>query len=82
MDNQSLENIPPMMLGMFNALVTALRAFSKTHPNPDALIAAFRFYHAETIASFARDNLSQNAVEAYYVLLRDIAPNPDEWLTM
>ena len=72
-----------VLFGMLSAVQDAIRALVKTHPNPQAIIKAFREEHEGTMASFSLptlDAVPAKSYEAYRDFLRGIAPNADEWL--
>ena len=68
------------LFGMLSAVQVALRAIVRAHPDPDALEAAFRSEHEETMASLLPRPLPDVSLDAYRDFLSAVAPNQSAWL--
>ncbi len=66
------------LYGMLAALQVALPAIVKTHPDPDAVIRAFREEHEETIALLTAQAIPESAIDAYRDFLHGVWPNKDD----
>jgi hypothetical protein len=65
---------------MLAAVQAAIRAILTAHPNPHAVLAAFKFEHAETMAILLAQPLPDVAIQSYKDALRGMAPDPATWL--
>lgn len=63
--------------GMMAALRVSLRALTKSHPNPAALIAEFYQEHEETWALLVAQDIPDSVLESYRSMLFAITPNTD-----
>lgn len=66
--------------GMFCALQVAIRALSKTHPQPEKLIEALRHEHEESLALLNASPIPDQSIAAYRDFLGGMIPNPDDIL--
>lgn len=66
-----------VMYGMIAAIQVALRAFAKSHPNPDALIHAFQAEHEGSLALLIAQDIPDSALEVYHDTLKWFSPNID-----
>ncbi len=63
--------------GMMAALQVSLRALTKSHPNPAALIYEFHQEHEETWALLVAQDIPDSVLESYRSMLHAISPNTD-----
>ncbi|TPG46283.1 hypothetical protein EAH75_16895 [Rhodanobacter glycinis] len=63
--------------GMMAALQVSLRALTKSHPNPAALIYEFHQEHEETYALLVAQDIPDSVLESYRSMLHAISPNTD-----
>ena len=80
MNDSQFAEFRAAVFGMLSALQVALRAVVKTHPQPQALREAFQREHEEALSVLATKPLPSAAFDAYWEVVRGIAPNPDDWL--
>lgn len=71
--DQSAKNNANLM-GVQVALATAIRALIKTHPNPEALIAAMRMEHQESLALLTNMPIQDQTLEAFHVAWELVGP--------
>jgi hypothetical protein len=65
------------LYGMMAALQVSLRALTKSHPNPAALIHEFRLEHEETYALLVAQDIPDSVLDTYRRTLHAISPNTD-----
>lgn len=65
------------LAGTVLALSSAIRALIRTHPNPEALIAALNFEHQETLALISAAPIRERAVETFHTVWTSVGPSDE-----
>ena len=73
-----LEKLNADLMGSQIALGTAIRALIKTHPNPEALIAAMHHEHQDTLAHMTNMTIPEQVLEAYYTAWNLVGPKEQD----
>ena len=61
--------------GMMTAIQVAIRALIASHPNPAALLEAFREEHEGTMAFLIAQDVPDSVIEVYHDTLQAISPD-------
>ncbi|GKT20054.1 hypothetical protein AVHY2522_24660 [Acidovorax sp. SUPP2522] len=76
--DEEILNLKADLAGAQVALGTAIRALIKTHPHPDALLAAIHREYQETLVLLTNGPMPDRALEAFHVSWELVGPeDPD-----